>query len=223
MRGKIITIVVLLGALRCFAAKIPDPQVDLSITSLPTTVNENFNTLPTSGSATWINNSTLPGWYHARTGSGTTIVADDGNNTAGALYSYGTGTNSDRALGSLGSNTVGDMYWGLLLTNNSGTTITSMDVSFTGEQWRNGAAGAQTLSFSYLIGAGLTGSLAEFQSAGTNVTDLDFSSPITGGTGGPLNGNVLPNRTAKSFTILNLNVVNGQSILLRWSDPNHAG
>src|SRR5262245_2907747 len=75
----------------------------VNITTLATPFTHNFDTLPASGSATWTNDSTIPGWYHARTGTGTTIVANNGSSNAGNLYSYGTGTASDRALGSVGS------------------------------------------------------------------------------------------------------------------------
>jgi len=40
--------------------------------------------------------------------------------------------------------------------------------------------------------------LAEFQSTGTAVTALDFTSPITGGTAVALNGNLPANQVAKS-------------------------
>ena len=197
----------------------------LPITTLGVPITQNFDTLPASGSATFTNDVTIPGWYSARTGTGTTIVANDGTNSAGNLYSFGTGTNTDRALGSIGSTNaaVHDLFWGILLTNSTGSTITSLDIAYTGEQWRNGAAAAQTVAFSYVTGASFTGSLADFQAAGTNVTALDFTSPITGGTAAALNGNLAANRTAISFTIGGLSLTPGQSILLRWSDPDHTG
>jgi hypothetical protein len=49
----------------------------VNITSLGTPFTQSFDTLVNSGSATWVNDSTIPGWYHARTGRGTTIVAND--------------------------------------------------------------------------------------------------------------------------------------------------
>jgi predicted extracellular nuclease len=198
----------------------------LSITTLGSPITQNFDTLPASGSATWTNDSTLPGWYHARTGTGTTIVANDGVSNAGNLYSYGTGTATDRALGSIGSGgaTAGNFFWGIRLTNNTGSTITSLAVSYVGEEWRNSAAAAQTVSFSYLVGSPtVTGSLAEFQSAGVAVTALDFTSPVTGGTAGALNGNLAANRTALSSTITGLSIPNGTDIMLRWSDPDQTG
>ena len=155
----------------------------VSLTTVGSTYSQNFDTLPTSGSATWTNNSTIPGWYQARTGTGTTIVANDGSSNAGNLYSYGTGTSTDRALGSVGSGgaTAGSFFWGVRLQNNTGTTITSVDISYTGEQWRNGGGTglAQTVTFSYLIGSpAVTGTLAEFQSAGVAVAGLNFTSPV---------------------------------------------
>jgi uncharacterized protein len=196
----------------------------VSLTTLDVPYTQNFDTLPASGSATWTNNSTIPGWFHVRTGSGTTIVADGGTGTAGALYSYGTDT--DRALGSIGSGNAaaGNFFWGVRLSNDTGSTITSLDVSYTGEQWRNSAAAGQTIAFSYFVGSpGVTGSLAEFQSAGVAVTSLNFTNPITGGTAGALNGNAAANRVAISATISGLNIPAGTEVMLRWSDPDHGG
>ena len=197
----------------------------LSVTTLGVPITQNFDTLPASGSATFVNDTTLPGWYSARTGTGTTIVANDGSSNSGNLYSYGTGTNTDRAFGSVGSGNaaIGNLFWGIVLTNNTGSTITSLDVAYTGEQWRNSAAAAQTVAFSYTTGASFTGTLAEFQAAGTAVTQLDFTSPVTGGVAVALDGNLAANRTAISFTIGSLSLANGQSIFLRWSDPDHGG
>lgn len=160
----------LIGALALALPGLLAAQV--SITSFNSPYTQNFDTLPSSGSATWTNNGTVPSWYHARTGTGTTIVANDGSNNAGNLYSFGTGSNAERALGSIGSGNAaaGNMFWGLRLQNNTGGPITSLQVSYVGEQWRNSGAAAQTVSFSYLVGSPtVTGSLAEFQSAGTAV------------------------------------------------------
>jgi len=198
----------------------------VSLTTLGTPYSQSFDTLPASGSATWTNNSNIPGWFHARTGTGTTIVANDGSSNAGNLYSYGTGTATDRALGSLGSGNaaIGNLFWGVRLQNNTGATITSLDVSYTGEQWRNSAAAAQTVAFSYLVGSPtVTGSLAEFQSAGVAVPSLDFTSPITGGAAGALNGNLAANRVTLTFSITGLSIPNGTEVMLRWSDPDHTG
>jgi hypothetical protein len=217
-------------ALALMASQIQNAQAvrPASLTALDVPYTQNFDTLPASGSATWTNNSTIPEWFHARTGTGTTIVANDGSSNAGNLYSYGTGTgtSTDRALGSLGSGNaaIGNLFWGVRLANDTGSTITSLDVSYTGEQWRNSAAAAQTVAFSYLVGSPtVTGSLAEFQSPGVAVPALDFTSPITGGAAGALNGNLAANRVTLSFSITGLSIPDGTEVMLRWSDPDHTG
>jgi predicted extracellular nuclease len=214
------------AALACALSTLfaPCALAQVSLTALDTPYAQNFDTLPASGNGTWSNNSTIAGWYHARTGTGATVVANDGSNNAGNLYSYGTGSASERALGSVGSGNaaVGSLFWGVRLKNNTGSTITALDVAYNGEQWRNGASAAQTVAFSYLAAGTVTGTLTEFQSAGTAVTTLDFASPVTGGTAGALNGNLAANRTAKSATISGLNIPVGGEIMLRWSDPDHA-
>ena len=195
----------------------------VSMTSLGVPVGENFDTLIATGTATWTNDGTLPGWYHARTGTGTTIVANNGGSNAGNLYSYGTGTSSERALGSVGSGNVaaGNFHWGVRLANETGATITSLTVSYLGEQWRNGAAPEQTINFSYRIGTGLGGTLTDFTTGGVAVPELDFASPVTGGTAAAIDGNV--NAVPISFTITGLNLAPQQEILLRWSDIDHSG
>ena len=209
------------------AATASPASAQVSLSTLDTPYTQNFDALPASGSATWTSNSTILGWYQARTGTGTTIVANDGSSNAGNLYSYGTGTATDRALGSVGSGNVaaGNFFWGVRLQNNTGATITSLDIAYVGEQWRNGGGTglAQTVAFSYLVGSpAVTGTLAEFQAAGVAVPALSFTSPVFSTTAAALNGNLAANRTALGFTISGLNIPNGTEVMLRWSDPDHA-
>ncbi|MEO7433176.1 MAG: ExeM/NucH family extracellular endonuclease [Dokdonella sp.] len=210
-----------------FAFGFAAPAVaQVSLTALDVPYAQTFDSLPSSGTATWVANATIPGWYAVRTGTGTAIAADTGTGNGGNLYSYGLAASADRALGSIGSSNAaaGNFFWGARLQNNTGGTITSLDVAYAGEQWRNSAAAAQTIAFSYLVGTpAVTGSLTEFQSAGNAVADLDFTSPVTGGTAGALNGNLAANRTLKTFTISGLSLPNGSEIMLRWSDPDHSG
>ncbi len=201
------------------------PAGALTITSLGTPSVQDFNGLVTSGSATWTNDGTIPGWYHTRTGTGTTIVANDGGSNAGNLYSYGATSATERALGSIGSGNAaaGSFHWGVRVANGTGATITSLTVAYTGEQWRNSAAPAQTIDFSYRMGSGLGTAVADFTTGGVAVPELAFTSPITGGTASAINGNTAGNRTELSHTIAGLSLAPGQEILLRWTDVDHAG
>jgi predicted extracellular nuclease len=181
--------------------------------------SQNFNTLITSGTVLWTNDSTLTGWYAFRTGT-VNLVASNGGSNTGNLYSFGTGTATDRALGSVGSGGTGTVYWGVRLVNNTGSTIPTIRVSYTGEQWRDGGnspAVAQTVVFSYQTGASMT-SLTT--GTWTDENALDFTSPTFTTTAGALDGNLAANRVALSADIT-INLAAGQEIMLRWMDINH--
>ena len=183
--------------------------------SLPYT--QSFDTLINTGSIAFVDDSTLPGWYAARTGT-VNLVAGDGSSTTGNLYSFGTGTQPDRALGSVGSGATGTVTWGVQLKNNTTNTITGLNIGYTGEQWRNsGATAAQTVDFQYQIGATnlTTGTWTTF-------SPLSFTSPTFTGTAGALNGNLAANQSVFSNTLLSgISVAPGQEIWLRWSDIDH--
>jgi hypothetical protein len=115
-----------------------------SITTLGSPLTENFDTLASTGTGlTWTDNSTIAGWYSTRTAYNSAT----GNSATGALYSFGVaGTNpvTDRALGGVASGTTGTFYWAARFVNNTGNTITSLDISYVGEQWRNGGSSSAT-------------------------------------------------------------------------------
>ncbi|WP_448265089.1 Calx-beta domain-containing protein [Nostoc sp. DSM 114159] len=182
------------------------------------TYSQNFNTLAASGtSIAWTNDSTISGWYSTRTN----YNAGTGTNNTGAMYSFGTTT--DRALGSVASGTTGTIYYGLRLQNNTGSTITNLQVGYTGEQWRNGGnTSPQQLKFSYQTGSTLT-SLTT--GTWTPVTSLDFTGPIATATAGSLNGNQIANRTVITPVIITLAtpIANGEEIILRWEDIDDTG
>ena len=188
--------------------------------SLSSAYSQNFNTLINSGNTTWTNGSTLSGWYTSRTGTGTSIVANDGSSTSGNLYSYGTTSSTDRALGSVGSGNAaaGSFLWGARFFNDTGSTISTLYLNYAGEQWRNSAAAAQTVDFQYQLGA-------TSLNAGTwtDFNPLDFTSSVTGGTASGRDGNLSTGRTLISGTLSGLSLAAGQEIWLRWSDPDHSG
>ncbi|HEX5833876.1 MAG TPA: Calx-beta domain-containing protein, partial [Pyrinomonadaceae bacterium] len=197
-----------------------------SITTLESPLTENFDTLATAGTANaWSDNSTIGGLYAQFVAVGTnptTYRASGGTDTTGAIYSFG--TTAERAFGSIGSNTTGDIYYGFKLTNNTGTTITSLDVAYVGEQWRNGGnTTAQQLDFQYQVVAPGTITDANMPTSGwLDFNALDFVGPVVGSTAGALNGNDPANRVAKSDTII-VTVNAGQEIWIRWKDTNDAG
>ena len=156
-----------------------------SMTALNAAYTENFDTLANSGTSAvaWTDNTTLPGWYSTRP----TYLVGTGSLNTGSLYSFGvTGANpiTDRALGSVGSSGTGAVYWGVRLTNNTGSQITSLDLAYMGEQWRNGGATAPALSVSQLVDfqfqVASVGAVTGINTPATGWQDydtLDFSSP----------------------------------------------
>lgn len=185
--------------------------------SLPTSgavYTQNFDALATSGTS-----ANLPvGWGLSEAGSAadTNYRAGDGTGNTGDTYSFG--TNSDRAFGALQSSSVTPTI-GACFTNNTGAPITSMVISFTGEQWRLGTAGrADRLDFQYSADAT---SLKD--GSWMNVDALDFESPVTEGATGAKNGNDPANRKTISANITGLNIATGATVFIRWTDFNASG
>jgi PEP-CTERM motif len=186
------------------------------------TYTQDFNTLPTSGTIAWANNTTLAGWFAQRETGVLNLVASTGSLTGAALYDFGSTASTDRALGSIGSGTTGDVAWGVIFSNTSADTLTFGNFDYTGELWRRGATGkVDTLEFDYQIGAV---AVTNLMTAGgwTAVNALDFTNPNTAGGAGALDGNNAANRTTLS-TVLNLALAPGQFITFRWLDIDHPG
>lgn len=188
----------------------------VNITSTATAYTQNFNTLrATAGTS-----ATLPtGWKLLETGTNanTSYTSDAGSSTTGDTYSYGTGTNTERAFGSLRSGSLISTL-GVQIKNSTGQTITSLTISYTGEQWRCGTAGrTDQLDFQYSLNA-------TSLSTGTWVDNnsLDFVSPATATTGAK-DGNAAANRTLKSTVITGLSIANNAIFWLRLNDADASG
>jgi predicted extracellular nuclease len=179
---------------------------------------QNFDALANSGTA---NLPLLTGWFIAEGGSSARVdgryTADNGGSNAGDTYSYGATASTDRAFGTLRSGTITPTI-GALFENQTGVTITRLEVAYTGEEWRLGSTGrADRLDFQYSVDAtSLT------SGTWTDVDDLDFGSPFTT-TAGVLDGNAAGNRTSLSRTIVGLSIPSGGSFWLRWTDLDASG
>lgn len=211
-----------LYALACLPAALSTAQASVPLTEATPTHSQNFDTLAQSGTSNpWTDNSTLPGWYAARSVAVPPVIylAGTGTGTTGGLWSFGANpVIGDRALGGIGSNAAGDILWAVVLENTGSTPITELAVSFVGEQWRNGGnTDAQTVGFTYSLDATTITS-----GTWTGVASLDFTSPITGATAGALDGNNAANRISLSET-LPITINPGETVWLRWLRPNSPG
>lgn len=192
-------------------------QVSLPTINAPS--NENFNTVASSGTTNDV--STLPqGWLFLETGTNgnTTYAAGTGSSNAGNTYSFGINA-ADRALGGLQSGSLIPAI-GASFTNNTGTAITSLEIHYTGEQWRLGATsrGADRLDFQYSLTA-----TALNNGAWLDIDELDFTSPVVSGTVGALVGNDTLNSDNVFYTIEGLNIPDGATFFIRWLDFNVSG
>lgn len=178
---------------------------------------QNFDSLVSSGKS-----KTVPsGWTFAEYGNmDNQIQADDGSMTGGGAYSYGNNGSSDRAFGSLRSGGGGNpnsgnfAIFGANFQNASGGAFNRLNISYTGEEWRLGAAGRgpDRLQFQYSLNAGSL-------TSGTwiNVPGLDFLTPNLLGAGAH-NGNLAANQTQISGSIGFLNIPVGATFWVRWVD-----
>src|SRR5260221_1145356 len=176
----------------------------VSLTTSGTPATESFDRLANTPDAL-LSNVLPTGWMISESGTSARndgkYAVGTGSSTAGDHYAFGTPVGStDRALGELRSGTLVPIF-GASFTNNTGTTINQLDVAYTGEQWRLGAVRTapdrDRIDFQYSLSA-----TSLVSGTWIDVDALDFSSPVTTGTVGALNGNLAPNRTPLAGSIV---------------------
>lgn len=192
---------------------------------LTSSYTQDFNTLKTSGST----NTSLPdGWQAAEFGTASNrnaYGASNGSHSASDVYSYGAFSSSERALGSLGDNTTNRGTFGALFKNTTGTSITSLSISYTGEQYRLGSTNrADRLDFQLsLTATSVSNSKTSFSSVEADtafepIDSLDFSSPVTTGALGERFATV-----DVSALLTDLNIAPNGTFFLRWLDTDASG
>lgn len=198
----------------------------ISITSGTMTYTQDFNTLSMDTAS---KSDLMPtGWSFAEFGNSASIDGKyrvgNGSTNNGDTYSFGTHGASDRALGSIASNSLSSAF-GATFVNNTGADLLGFTLSYTGEQWRLGNATEHrdSLIFQYST-AGLAVSDSNTASVWMMDTTLMFSSVITSGTSGPLDGNDPENQMMKTGEIMFATPVpDGGSFTIRWKDINIIG
>jgi hypothetical protein len=191
----------LVGCISIAAIRTAKAQVAYDGTAL--NYSQTFDALGTS-TATWSDNSTLPGWYlnSATLGVPASLAASTGGNSTGAAYNLGVaGVNplTDRALGWLTTSTVGTAYIGLQLQNTSGQDyVGDVTISLSVEQWsaRNSST-AQAVFLDDKANLITTGN----QLASPSWTQLaGMTSPIMT-TAGAIDGNAAADRVNLTQTV----------------------
>jgi hypothetical protein len=125
---------------------------------------------------------------------------------------------SDRALGSL-SNERARVLFGVNFQNTSGQTLSRLDISYWGEEWRLGSNRGRSdrLNFQISLDATslTTGNWIDFDA-------LDFVTPNSYGHPGRRDGNDPQNRTLVAGAI-RLDIPDGTRFWIRWNDYNARG
>ena len=185
------------------------------ISTLGTPITENFNSLADSGTA-----SALPAeWRMVESGiaADQLYVANDGSEVVDGIVSFG--NSNDRALGTNFTGGVSSTF-GTSFTNNTGEVIGRLRLVYQGEQWLASSA-ASRLNFQYSLDASslTSGTWQDYDA-------LDFSSVVTGAETN-LDGNLAENQTRVAATIGSLEISDGSTIWVRWtnvgSETNGAG
>jgi hypothetical protein len=206
-----------LAALATCIATTTFPKLEAAVPMTGTaTHTENFDTLATTGSPAWADNSTIANWYSNRV----VYLVGAGAANSGGLYSFGAAAITERAIGSVGSGSASPIY-GVLLQNTSAGPIEVDSIAYTGEQWRNGGnLTAQSLTVDYQVSPTVISTVTSgtFQP----LTALNFTSPVATATAAALDGNLAGNRNAISATT-QIIVPAGAYLMVRWSDINDAG
>lgn len=194
---------------------LADTSTPVSLTALGTVYTQDFDSLASTGTST----ATPTGWGFVESGTNANAIytAGTGSGNGGDTYSFGALNSTERAFGGLRSGTLIPTV-GAAFTNNTGSAITSLTISYSGEEWRLGtAARTDQLDFQYSTDAASLNS-----GTWTDVNALDFITPNTGATGAK-DGNLAANRTIINSTISSLNIPAGASFFIRWNDLDASG
>lgn len=186
-----------------------------------TTYSQDFNGLGTAtstgvtGGDLSIVSATLTGWYFSESGTSanTTITAGTGSSGTGDTYNFGAAAGANRTLGGLQSGTLIPSY-GFYFINNTGGTIQSLTITYTGETWRVGTASRpDEIDFQYS-----TDATSLTTGTWTSFSGLNYANP-----GQATGSGSVQHSSSISNTITGLSIANGATFFIRWTDFNASG
>lgn len=165
----------------------------ISITgTLPFSYSENFNSF---------NGFTPPAGWTA-SGSFTYRGTGNGSSNTGGVWAYGSG--SDYSLGALCSGSSNNINFTVSFTNNTGSTINTLNISYDFKQWRWGGGNNNTLA-------------ASQTNIGAAVSSLSQAGTATGGTNG------VAVVTPKTLSLTGLSITAGTTFSISWNITDGSG
>jgi Carboxypeptidase regulatory-like domain/Putative Ig domain len=190
----------------------------ISLTTLTSPVTDNFDGMSTSATATvptgfkigtdWATGTTVTTLAYGTSGTGIVTGTSSGGviNWANGI----TASATDRSLGFLTTGTfTSPRSIVVKLTNNTGSTVTSLAVAFDYEKSRSG-----TRQFDWTFFHGNTTSPATSNTGGDQSYPADANNTVVSNP---------PLTTSKSFTLSGLSIANGTDYYLRWTFTGLAG
>jgi hypothetical protein len=152
-----------------------------------------------------------------------TLLVDNGSTdggTNGYSFNYGTTGSGDRALGNIPRTTNGDHIIQVAITNNTGYSLASLRLTYTGEQWRRGQSAAAAKPEKLMVFLSTSSSTSGFVSMGA-AFDFNALQDAPGQAQIALDGNASANRTVISGTYTPAApIANGAVLYIRWYDWN---
>ncbi|MEH3114870.1 lamin tail domain-containing protein [Pedobacter terrae] len=199
-------------------------SAQVSLTVLNTAKSENFDSMTATGT------STITGWSAvkasgtntAAVGSALSLTVYSTSSNSGAAYNAGTSGAADRSLGSLASGALVPRF-GASFQNNTGATVTSIDLAGVMEQWRTGSNATvnEKLNFEYSFNAS---SIADASATWLPLSGMDLNEKLTSTTtAAGVDGNLPANQTAISGSITAITWTNGATLYIRWTDTDDLG
>lgn len=191
-----------------------------SYTTLGSPITENFNGIGSSGTAAlpadWRFGSAATystGVTAATQAAGTSGTGVLTSTSAGGYYNLANGvtaSSSDRALGWLSSGTFSSpRQLFVKLTNNTGSTIGSVDIAYDIEKYKSGTRAFTINFFTSTDGTNWTAQTAGDQAYAANINNTTISNP--------------PTAINKSLHIEGFSIAPGADLYLRWSYTGSGG
>lgn len=198
-------------------------NAQISYSTAGDTFTEDFDNGLPNGSAnlTWTDNPTFTGYYAFQsTGSSAPALyrRTNGASSDAELFQWrDVASAGDGALRTQPTDSTGDMILGFRVTNNTGATLNSFSLGYTGEQWveRSGENNNQ-LVVAYQLGnpANLS------DGSWTDISSLEFNSPFET-TSQNLDGSDPANQEFFAPTAVSIaDWADGTDLWIRWYDNN---
>jgi hypothetical protein len=211
---------------------LPDPGTTSVNANNPVTINGTIYSLAnpydfafpaiTSGGTGGLGLSALAGWFGSSVATAQ-FGATAGDQTTGGDLSFGLPGSANRALGLLATTSTKGTAFGVRFLNGTSTTLTRMNLQFTGEVWRQSNL-PKTLQFYYFVDITGTKTFSTNMTALIPALNVNISTVAADTNGVAVDGTAAINQT--NLSVLNQTITNwppGAALWLVWQMTDSTG